>query len=55
MHPTSAAGLGVLRTALRLIDALPDRLSGRLFAPPADRFTLPDVPQPEAAGTSTGR
>ena len=55
MHPRSAAGPGVLRTALRLIDALPDRLSGRLFAPPADRFTLPDVPQPEAAGTSTGR
>lgn len=54
-HPTSVAGVRVLRTALRLVDALPDRLSGRLFAPPADRFALPDVPRPEAPDPSPGR
>lgn len=54
-HPTSVAGVRVLRTALRLVDALPDRLSGRMFAPPADRFVLPDVPGPETPDPSPRR
>ncbi len=62
-HPTSATGVALLRTGLRLVGALPPAVAGRLFAPPADRFTLPDFPQPEAAegspgspsGTPTGR
>ncbi len=60
-HPTSTAGVGLLRTGLRLVGALPPAVAGRLFAPPADRFTLPDVPEPAAvddspgSGTPTGR
>jgi 2-polyprenyl-6-methoxyphenol hydroxylase-like FAD-dependent oxidoreductase len=41
-HPTSTLGVGVLRTALRLVGAAPQGVAGRLFAPPADRLTLPD-------------
>jgi 2-polyprenyl-6-methoxyphenol hydroxylase-like FAD-dependent oxidoreductase len=41
-HPTSTLGVGVLRTVLRLVGAAPQAVADRLFAPPADRLTLPD-------------
>jgi len=52
-HPTSTLGVGVLRTALRLVGSVPEGLSGRLFAPPADHLSLPDYRHLEVTGAPT--
>ncbi|TKV58832.1 FAD-binding monooxygenase [Nakamurella flava] len=43
VHPRSAIGLGVLRTALRVAGSAPVKaVSGGLISPPADKIDLPD-------------